>query len=138
MWFKQFLLIINQPTKRTKNRLARNFLIKQSICHNYLNFILCPQLECISCGNSWYASRDDAATLTIEGPSSGKTVAGTAPLTTAKFEDIEKTLVSPVGAEEGASDASKKTTEAVVPVLEKQQSFNKTRVEERLVTNKAK
>ncbi|KAG6389284.1 hypothetical protein SASPL_150750 [Salvia splendens] len=96
------------------------------------------QLECISCGNSWYASRDDAATLTIEGPSSGKSDVGTAPLATAKFEDIEKTLVSPRGAEEGASDAPKKTTEAVVPVLEKQRSFNKIQVEERPVTNKAK
>ncbi|KAL1532715.1 hypothetical protein AAHA92_32689 [Salvia divinorum] len=96
------------------------------------------QLECVSCGNSWYASRDDAATLTIEGPSSGKTVVGTAPLATAKFEDIEKTLVSPRGAGEGASDVLKKTTEAFIPVLEKKQSFNKTQVEERPATNTAK
>ncbi|XP_057800103.1 uncharacterized protein LOC131015702 isoform X2 [Salvia miltiorrhiza] len=96
------------------------------------------QLECVSCGNTWYASRDDAATLTIEGPSSGKTVVGTAPLATAKFEDVEKTLVSPRGAEEGANDALKKTTEAFIPVLENQRSFNKTRAEESPATSKAK
>ncbi|GFP99310.1 hypothetical protein PHJA_002075100 [Phtheirospermum japonicum] len=77
------------------------------------------KLECVPCGNTWYASRDDAASLTIEGPSSGKTV-GTAPLATAKFEDIEKNLVSPRG-----GDESKKTTEAFLPVLENQKSFNK-------------
>ncbi|KAK6137481.1 hypothetical protein DH2020_028734 [Rehmannia glutinosa] len=48
------------------------------------------QLQCVPCGFTWYASRDDAATLTIEGPSAAKMV-GTAPLATAKFEDVEKT-----------------------------------------------
>lgn len=95
------------------------------------------QLECVACGNTWYASRDDAAALTIEGPSSGKTV-GTAPLATAKFEDVEKNLVSPRGAERGANDVLKKTTEAFVPVLENQRSFNKTRAEETPATTKAK
>ncbi|KAK6158192.1 hypothetical protein DH2020_005506 [Rehmannia glutinosa] len=47
------------------------------------------QLQCVPCGFTWYASRDDAATLTIEGPSAAKMV-GTAPLATAKFEDAEK------------------------------------------------
>lgn len=96
-------------------------------------FILCPQLECVSCGNTWYASRDDAATLTIEGPNSGKTVVGTAPLATAKFEDVEKALVGPHAAEEGISDMLKKTTEAFVPVLETQRSFK-----ESPATNNAK
>lgn len=109
-----------------------------SICYNYLDFIFCSQLECIECGNSWYASRDDAATLTIEGPNSGKAVVGTAPLATSKFEDVEKTLVSPRGAEEGTNDAMKKTTEASVPVLENQRSFNKARVDESPATNTAK
>ncbi|KAL0329803.1 UNVERIFIED_CONTAM: hypothetical protein Sradi_4967000 [Sesamum radiatum] len=95
------------------------------------------QLECVACGNTWYASRDDAAALTIEGPNSGKIV-GTAPLATAKFEDVEKNLVSPRGAERGANDVLKKTTEAFVPVLENQRSFNKTRVEETPATTKAK
>ncbi|KAL0393545.1 UNVERIFIED_CONTAM: hypothetical protein Slati_4320700, partial [Sesamum latifolium] len=95
------------------------------------------QLECVACGNTWYASRDDAAALTIEGPSSGKTV-GTVPLATAKFEDVEKNLVSPRGAERGANDVLKKTTEAFVPVLENQRSFNKTRAEETPGTTKAK
>ncbi|KAG6388298.1 hypothetical protein SASPL_153500 [Salvia splendens] len=91
------------------------------------------QLECVSCGNTWYASRDDAATLTIEGPNSGKAVVGTAPLATAKFEDVEKALVSPHAAEEGMGDVLKKTTEAFVPVLETQRSFK-----ESPATNKAK
>lgn len=105
--------------------------------YNYINLISCPQLECIPCGNTWYASRDDAAGLTIEGPNSAKTV-GTAPLATAKFEDVEKNLISPSGTEKGADDVMKKATEASVPVLEDQRSFNKTRAEENPATNKAK
>ncbi|PIN15106.1 BAH domain protein [Handroanthus impetiginosus] len=95
------------------------------------------QLECVACGNTWYASRDDAATLTIEGPSSGPTV-GTAPLATAKFEDVEKNLVSPRGAERGTNDVLKKTTEAFLPALDHQKSFNKSRPEENPATSKAK
>ncbi|KAK6158251.1 hypothetical protein DH2020_005565 [Rehmannia glutinosa] len=96
------------------------------------------QLQCVPCGFTWYASRDDAATLTIEGPSAAKMV-GTAPLATAKFEDVEKKLVSPRGAERGANDVLKKTTEAYLPVLDSQKSFNKTRTEENPVTaNKTK
>ncbi|XP_073285628.1 ASI1-immunoprecipitated protein 3 [Primulina huaijiensis] len=83
------------------------------------------QLECNACGNTWYASRDDVSSLTIEGSSSAKTV-GAAPLATAKFEDVEKNLVSPRGAERGANDVLKKATEAYVPVLDNQQSSNKT------------
>lgn len=99
--------------------------------------MLHSQLECVACGNNWYASRDDAASLTIEGPNSGKTV-GTAPLATAKFEDIEKKLVSPRGAEKGSNDALKKTTEAHVPILDNQKSFKETRTEEDPATSKAK
>ncbi|KAL0408207.1 UNVERIFIED_CONTAM: hypothetical protein Sradi_1755100 [Sesamum radiatum] len=88
------------------------------------------QLECVACGNTWYASRDDAAALTIEGPSSAKTV-GTAPLATAKFEDVQKSLMSSGGGgESGSTDVLKKTTEAYVPVLDDQKSFNKTVTEE--------
>ncbi|XP_073132947.1 ASI1-immunoprecipitated protein 3 [Henckelia pumila] len=86
------------------------------------------QLECNACGNTWYASRDDAATLTIEGPSSAKTV-GIAPLATAKFEDVEKNLISPRGVERGANDVLKKASEAYVPVLDNQQLSNKTLAE---------
>ncbi|CAA0820498.1 bromo-adjacent homology (BAH) domain-containing protein [Striga hermonthica] len=56
------------------------------------------KLECVPCGYSWFASGYDAATLTIEAPSSAKAV-GTAPLATAKFENVEKNLVSPRGGE---------------------------------------
>lgn len=77
------------------------------------------QLECTACGNSWYASRDEVSTLTIEEPSSAKNV-GTVPLATAKFEEVEKKLVSPRGSEKPADDALKKTTEAYVPVVETQ------------------
>ncbi|GFP99182.1 bah and coiled-coil domain-containing protein 1 [Phtheirospermum japonicum] len=90
------------------------------------------QLECVACGNTWYASRDDAATLTIEGPSSAKTV-GTAPLVTAKFENVEKGLLSPGRAEKGPSaDVSKKTTDAFVSASDnKQGPFNKTQTDEK-------
>ncbi|KAL0447954.1 UNVERIFIED_CONTAM: hypothetical protein Slati_1923300 [Sesamum latifolium] len=88
------------------------------------------QLECVACGNTWYASRDDAAALTIEGPSSAKTV-GTVPLATAKFEDVQKSLMSSGGGgESGSTDVLKKTTEAYVPVLDDQKPFNKTMTEE--------
>ncbi|WCJ26275.1 hypothetical protein M5689_008105 [Euphorbia peplus] len=52
------------------------------------------QLECIACGHSWYASRDEASMLTIDGPNSAKSV-GTAPWATKKFEEVEKKLLSP-------------------------------------------
>ncbi|CAN4077728.1 unnamed protein product [Withania somnifera] len=80
-------------------------------------------LECIACGNTWYASRDEAASLTINGPNSAKS-AGTEPLATAKFEDVEKNIRSPRRADKGASDILKKTTEAYMPVLDSQRSFN--------------
>ncbi|KAJ1416121.1 Transcription elongation factor S-II, central domain [Sesbania bispinosa] len=44
------------------------------------------QLECVACGNSWYASRDEVSLLTIDG-SDSKRSTGTAPLASAKFED---------------------------------------------------
>ncbi|GJW54124.1 hypothetical protein Tco_0098209 [Tanacetum coccineum] len=76
-------------------------------------------LECIACGNSWYASRDEASALTIDGPSSAKTV-GTAPWATAKFEDVEKKLVSP--RDPAGNESFKKATEP-----ERQKSFDKSR-----------
>ncbi|KAA8522407.1 hypothetical protein F0562_013232 [Nyssa sinensis] len=87
------------------------------------------QLECIACGNTWYASRDEVSTLTIDGPSSAKSV-GTAPWATAKFEDVEKKLVSPRESEKSTDDVFKRTTEAYMPVLETQKSFNKPKGEE--------
>ncbi|KAL2490008.1 bromo-adjacent-like proteiny (BAH) domain-containing protein [Forsythia ovata] len=91
------------------------------------------QLECVACGNTWYASRDDASALTIEGPSSAGNV-GTAPLATSKFEDVEKRMLSPRCPEKGASDVLKKTTEAYIPVLDNQKSFNKTKDEDNPAT----
>ncbi|XP_022737039.1 uncharacterized protein LOC111289940 isoform X1 [Durio zibethinus] len=52
------------------------------------------QLECIGCGNSWYASRDEASSLTIE-PSSSAKGAGTRRSAMTKPEIPEKKLVSP-------------------------------------------
>ncbi|KAK1436230.1 hypothetical protein QVD17_02009 [Tagetes erecta] len=86
------------------------------------------QLECTACGNMWYASRDEASTLTIDGPSSAKTV-GTAPWATAKFEDVEKKLVSPRD-RTPANDSVKKPTDSFVTIPERQKSFNKSRPEE--------
>ncbi|GMJ15036.1 BAH domain-containing transcriptional regulator 1, ASI1-Immunoprecipitated Protein 3 [Hibiscus trionum] len=53
------------------------------------------QLECIACGNSWYASRDEASSLTIE-PSSGPAKGvGSGQPTTGKPEISEKKPASP-------------------------------------------
>lgn len=99
-------------------------------------FFFKSQLECIACGNTWYASRDEAASLTIDGPNSAKSV-GTEPLATAKFEDVEKNLTSPRKADKGANDILKKTTEAYMPVLDSQRSFNKTKPEDNTTTGHA-
>ncbi|CAI0476280.1 unnamed protein product [Linum tenue] len=89
------------------------------------------QLECIGCGNSWYASRDEASMLTIDGPTTSKTV-GIAPLATAKFEEVEK-LLSPRESDKAtAVDLSKKLANEppahVPPVLETQNSIGKSKV----------
>lgn len=89
-------------------------------------------MECIACGHSWYASRDEASTLTIDAPST-KSV-GAAPWATAKFEAVEKSLVSP---REAANDVLKKTSEAYMPVLDAQRSFGKSsRKDDNSETNK--
>ncbi|XP_076947382.1 ASI1-immunoprecipitated protein 3-like [Bidens hawaiensis] len=81
------------------------------------------QLECSACGNMWYASQDEASTLTINGPGSAKTV-GTASSATAKFEVVEKKLVSP-----RANEAFRKPTEPLI-TTEKQKSLNKSTPED--------
>ncbi|MBA0559427.1 hypothetical protein Gohar_012070 [Gossypium harknessii] len=53
------------------------------------------QLECIACGNSWYASRDEASSLTIEPSSSSAKGAGSGQPAMAKPEIPEKKSVSP-------------------------------------------
>lgn len=68
--------------------------------------------------------------LTIDGPSTVRSV-GTAPWATAKFEDVEKKLVSPKDSDNAAgSDGFRKTSEAYMPVLDTQKSFNKPRTED--------
>nr|GLL44908.1 uncharacterized protein LOC109166697 isoform X1 [Ipomoea trifida] len=68
------------------------------------------QLECGPCGNTWYASRDEVATLTIQEQTARKNV-GTEPLVTPKFDDREKLANAHTDEEEG-NDVLKKTTEA--------------------------
>ncbi|KAL1326563.1 hypothetical protein HN51_036677 [Arachis hypogaea] len=85
------------------------------------------QLECIACGNSWYASRDEVSTLTIDASDSKRSSVGTAPWATAKFESVEKKLVSPREPERAGNDIFKKTSEAYMPVLDSQKSFGKSR-----------
>ncbi|KAG1361312.1 hypothetical protein COCNU_09G007750 [Cocos nucifera] len=87
------------------------------------------QLECTACGYMWYASRDAIASLTIDAPSVAGNV-GTAPWATAKFEAVEKQLVSPRESEKPAADLFKKTTAAYMPVLETQKSFNRSKTED--------
>ncbi|CAN1778068.1 Chromatin remodeling protein EBS [Linum perenne] len=83
------------------------------------------QLECTGCGNSWYASRDEASVLTIDGPTTTKNVVGAAPLATAKFDEVEKKLASPREPEKAATDSLKKASEPNVPVLETQKLIGK-------------
>lgn len=85
------------------------------------------QLECVACGNKWYASRDESAMLTIDGPSNGPSV-GTAPWATTKFENVEKKkLLSPRDTDK--ADAAKKNIEGTKPVFETQKSFIKSRTD---------
>lgn len=77
------------------------------------------QLECVSCGNSWYASRDEVSSLTIDGSDSKKSI-GTAPWATAKFEVIQKKLLSPRESENSANDISGKTNESGIAVNDTQ------------------
>ncbi|KAF2313294.1 hypothetical protein GH714_010177 [Hevea brasiliensis] len=92
------------------------------------------QLECTACGNSWYASRDEASMLTIDGPSSARSV-GTAPWATAKFEEVGKKLVSPREPEK-ANEVIKKISKPYMPVMETQRSFSKPKNEENSETAK--
>ncbi|GLT90883.1 hypothetical protein SLE2022_087980 [Rubroshorea leprosula] len=91
------------------------------------------QLECIACGNSWYASRDEASRLTIEGPSSGAAAArktdGTVALATTKFDSVEGGE-----SEKSVKDEIKKSSEAHMPVLESQKSFGRSRNEDKTET----
>nr|GMC80193.1 SWR1-complex protein 3-like [Ipomoea batatas] len=68
------------------------------------------QLECGPCGNTWYASRDEVAMLTIQEQTARKNF-GTEPLVAPKFEDREKLADAHTDKEEG-NDVLKKTTEA--------------------------
>jgi hypothetical protein len=62
--------------------------------------------------------------LTIDASDSKRSI-GTAPLATAKFEDVQKKLASPRESENSADDISKKTGEPRMPVLDTQKSFGK-------------
>lgn len=67
--------------------------------------------------------------LTLDGSDSTRSV-GTAPWATAKFEDVEKKLVSPRESDKSGNDVFKKTSEAYMPVLEAQKSFGKSKKDE--------
>lgn len=96
------------------------------------------QLECIACGYSWYASRDEASSLTIDGPGSAAKSVGIAPLATAKFDSLEKNLLSPRESEKSGNDVLKKSSEAYMPILETQRSFGKSKTEENSDASNAK
>ncbi|KAL1214815.1 ASI1-immunoprecipitated protein 3 [Cardamine amara subsp. amara] len=59
------------------------------------------QLECLKCGYSWYASRDEASTLTIEPAKTTK------PAKVIENEDTEKNVTSPREAEKPTEEALK-------------------------------
>ncbi|VAH60748.1 unnamed protein product [Triticum turgidum subsp. durum] len=88
------------------------------------------QLECISCGYTWFSSRDAISSLTVDTPSSGGNV-GTAPWATAKFDVLQKQLVSPRDQPDNkaSADALQKNTVASIPKLERQKSFIKPKPE---------
>ncbi|KAG0454128.1 hypothetical protein HPP92_025432 [Vanilla planifolia] len=87
------------------------------------------QLECIACGHNWYASRDAISSLTIDTPSLSGNV-GTAPWATAKFEEVEKMLVSPRESDKPVAELFQKSTTPYIPVLETQKSFNRSKPED--------
>ncbi|KAF8670780.1 hypothetical protein HU200_050451 [Digitaria exilis] len=88
------------------------------------------QLECTSCGHTWFSSRDAITTLTVDAPRTAANV-GTAPWATAKFDVLEKQLTSPRDQpDKPSADALQKSTAAYMPTLEKQKSFVKSKQEE--------
>ncbi|TVU33918.1 hypothetical protein EJB05_15734 [Eragrostis curvula] len=83
------------------------------------------QLECTSCGATWFSSYDAISSLTVDAPSSTANV-GTAPWATAKFDVLEKQLASPRDQPvKPVADGFQKST-----TLEKQKSFSKPKTEE--------
>lgn len=67
--------------------------------------------------------------LTIDAATNSTKSVGTAPWATAKFEDVEKSLLSPRESEKAAEDLFKKTSEAYIPVVDSQKS-NKSKKED--------
>lgn len=64
--------------------------------------------------------------LTIEASDPKRNV-GTAPWATAKFEDVEKKLVSPRESDKSTNNIFKKPSQGYMPVLGSQKSFGKSR-----------
>ncbi|GJN12922.1 hypothetical protein PR202_ga31249 [Eleusine coracana subsp. coracana] len=88
------------------------------------------QLECTSCGHTWFSSADAISSLTVDAPSTAANV-GTAPWATAKFDVLEKQLTSPRDQpDKPVADVLQKSTTAYMPTLEKQKSFSKPKPEE--------
>lgn len=108
--FKSMQMTDARCRRCTERKVGLRDIIKAGLGDRY-------QLECTACGNTWYASRDEVSTLTIDGPNSAKSL-GTAPWATSKFEDVEKNLLSPRESDKSLTDTFKKTTEPYMPVLE--------------------
>ncbi|KAH9686385.1 Bromo-adjacent (BAH) domain-containing protein [Citrus sinensis] len=89
-------------------------------------------------GHSWYASRNEASSLTIDGRGSAAKSIGIASLAAAKFDSLEKNLSSPREFEKSANDLLKKSSEAYMPVLEAHRSFSKSKTEENPDSSKVK
>ncbi|KAF8725495.1 hypothetical protein HU200_020022 [Digitaria exilis] len=88
------------------------------------------QLECTSCGHTWFSSIDAITTLTVDAPSTAANV-GTAPWATAKFDVVEKQPTSPRDRpDKRAANDLQKSTAAYKPTLDKQESFVKSKQEE--------
>lgn len=90
------------------------------------------QLECGPCGNTWYASRDEVATLTIQEQTAGKNV-DTEPSATPKSEDREE-LANACTDEGEGNDVLKKSTEAG---LDSQKPLDEARSKDNSTANNA-
>ena len=85
--------------------------------------------ECLKCGNSLYASRDSISSLTIEYVHPSNPV-GTTPGTTEKFEEVEKTMVSPHESDKTTNgDSGQKVILAAAPIQGPQNALGDVAVE---------
>ena len=81
------------------------------------------RFECLKCGNSWHASTDSISSLAIESVNPSNPV-GTAPRTTEKIEEVEKSMLSPRESEKTTNgDSRQKEIPAATPIKGPQNAY---------------